>query len=445
MNNLADKHFLVVGLGKTGASAVRFLVSRGARVTAADSREQPPAMTEVRDSHSHVSIRAGALSPVLLDGVDELLVSPGVDLREPLLVAARERGLPIHGDIEWFARCAKAPVVAITGSNGKSTVTAMVAAMAHAAGVDVAVGGNFGTPALDLLADDVALYVLELSSFQLELTTSLAPRAACVLNISADHIDRHGSLECYAELKARIFHRAEVAVINRDDARVANMPTGDSKCLCFGDSAPQDNNDYGLIESAEGLHLACGGQALLAVAQTRLCGRHNFMNALAAIALGRAAGLPQDAMLKALRQFEGLPHRCQWVANIGGVDWINDSKGTNVGALLASLQGMDGPIVLLAGGQAKGGDFSPLAPVLSEKVKLAVLFGEDAGHIEQAIREQVEVAQVADLRKAVNLAASVAVAGDTVLLSPGCASLDMFRNYEDRGEQFSAAVLEMAA
>lgn len=445
MSTLAQKHFLIVGMGLTGASVVRFLVSEGARITAADSRVAPPALEQVNNEYPEIAVHAGSLPATLLTGIDELIVSPGVDLREPLLVAARDKGLAIHGDVEWFARRAQAPVVAITGSNGKSTVTALLADMARASGVNVAVGGNFGTPALDLLDPDVEMYVLELSSFQLELTESLQARAACVLNVSPDHIDRHGSLAHYAALKARIYKNSDVAVVNRDDSEVSRMRVGQSQVVDFSVAEPDTGHGYGLREIDADTWLARGENNLINVSELKLRGRHNYANALAALALGEAVGLALPAMLEALRDFQGLAHRCQWVANVAGVDWVNDSKGTNVGALMASLEGLPGPIVLLAGGQAKGGDFKSVGPVLARKGRLALLFGADAKYIETALRDHVAIKRVAGLKQAVSEAALAAQPGDTVLLSPGCASLDMFKDYRDRGEQFASAVLELAA
>ena len=318
--------------------------------------------------------------------------------------------------------------------------------MGRAAGLNVAAGGNFGPPALDLLADaSVDMYVLELSSFQLELTETLAPDVACVLNVSPDHMDRHDGIEAYAALKARIYRNAGHAVVNVDDARVAAMTDRGATTTGFGAGAPDATQRYGLRRQADVLWLARGTDNLIAADQLRLRGAHNLVNALAALALGERAGLAPAAMLAALVEFPGLAHRCQWVASIGGVEWVNDSKGTNVGALLASLQGLAGPIVLLAGGQAKGADFAPVGPVLAQKGRLAVLFGVDAPRIETLLKEHVAVRRVADLGEAVRAAADAACPGDTVLLSPGCASQDQFRDYADRGDQFTAAVRRLAA
>lgn len=440
---LNNVHVLVVGCGATGVSTACFAAAHGARVRVIDSRSAPPRADELRRVCPAAELRTGALAVEALQGIDQLIVSPGIDLREPLLMAARMQGLPVCGDIEWFGRCVNAPVVAITGSNGKSTVTAWLAEVARAAGERVAVGGNFGTPALDLLADDVSLYVLELSSFQLELTDYLPCVAATVLNISPDHIDRHGDLAHYARAKARIFMAAETAVINADDAVVATMATGHADRMRFGTSR---DCDYVLAtDAAANDWLARGETYWLACERLALRGRHNYYNALAVWALARAAGLDANSIETGLCRFAGLPHRCQWVARIAGVDWINDSKGTNLGALLASLAGMQGPVVLLAGGQAKGADFTPLAAAVDGKARAVIVFGEDAAMIAALLANRVAVHRVTDLAAAVAMAAELAEIGDTVLLSPGCASLDQFADYAERGDAFMAAVREMAA
>lgn len=448
MNAYTDKQYVVAGLGKTGLSCVRFLHARGARVRATDTRAEPPMLGELRAQFSEVEFVSG-LPETVLEGAAAVVTSPGLDLRLPFFTAARMRGLPVFGDVELFAREARArrdvQVVAITGSNGKSTVTTLLAGMAQQAGRRVAVGGNLGTPALDLIADEIDLYVLELSSFQLELTDSLDAAAAVVLNVTPDHIDRHGTLEHYAALKARIFRGTGVCVLNLDDPMVASMAPADRRVSSFTLQTPRNDHEYGLIKAEEGTWLACGRERLLNLTELRIKGLHNATNALAALALGAAIGLPRAAMLNALREFPGLPHRCQWVASIRGVNWYNDSKGTNVGATLAALMGMPGPIVLLAGGLAKGGDFAPLRPVLANKGRALVLFGQDAAIIEQAMTGAVPVHHARDMDQAVGQAAQVAQPGDTVLLSPACASFDMFSGYEQRGEKFAAAVRSLPA
>lgn len=439
---LANAHVLVVGCGATGASAARFAAAAGARVRMVDSRATPPAAAGVARDLPTIEIRTGGLPVRALDDIDHVVVSPGVDLREPLIEAARAAGFEIIGDIEWFARVAAAPVIAITGSNGKSTVTAWTGEIAAATGRRVAVGGNFGTPALDLLADDIDLYVLELSSFQLELTVRLACVAATVLNISPDHIDRHGSLEHYADLKARIFRAAETALINADDPHVVAMDTNGARVVRFGAS---EQADYRVIDIDDGLWLGRDSRRWLDAHRLRVAGRHNAVNAAAVWALADVLGIDQATIREGLQNFVGLPHRCQLVAEIDGVRWVNDSKGTNLGAMLTALTGMDGPVVLLAGGQGKGADFAELGPVSENRARAVLVFGEDAGTIAAAVAGHAPVECVDTLAVAVRRAAEIARTGDVVLLSPGCASFDQFDNYQVRGDAFTAAVQELAA
>jgi len=437
MSGTADT--LIVGLGATGLSVARHLRAQGQGFCVADSRAQAPGCAELKRLAPAVSVNTGPFDAALFATMKRLVVSPGVSVMEPAIQAARAAGAEVLGDIELFAREVRAPVLAITGSNGKSTVTALVGEMARAAGIKVAVGGNFGTPALDLLGEpDVALYVLELSSFQLETTESLAPVAATVLNISADHLDRYTSLQDYAGAKARILSRAGTAVVNRDDDRVAAM-TGGRVRVSFGLDAPAEG-DWGLVLRDGEPWLARGEIPWLAESRLRIAGRHNTANALAALALGEAAGLPAEAMVEALLHFAGLPHRCQWVARLHGVSWYNDSKGTNLGATLAALSGFPGQVVLIAGGQGKGQDFTPLRGAVRDKARAVILLGEDAPRIAQVLEGVVPLVQVANMQDAVTEAARLAESGDSVLLSPACASLDMFDNYMHRGEVFMAAV-----
>jgi UDP-N-acetylmuramoylalanine--D-glutamate ligase len=385
-------------------------------------------------------------------GVDAVVVSPGVGLDAPALVDAAARGLPLLGDIELFARAATRPVLGITGSNGKSTVTTLVGQMLTRAGRTAAVGGNLGTPALDLLAGPPPdAYVLELSSFQLERTASLRPAAACVLNLSADHIDRHGSFAAYAAAKARVLDGAAVAVLSRDDAGVAALAGGldaSQRVVWFGLGAPTGASDFGLLERDGAPWLARGDEALLPATALRLPGRHNIANALAALALVDALGVPLAPALPALpalREFPGLPHRTQWVAEHAGVAWYDDSKGTNLGATLAAIEGLaptrpSGRLVLILGGQGKGQDFAPLRGALATHGRAAVLIGEDAGSIARAIGDAVPIQRAADMDAAVAAAAALAEPGDGVLLSPACASFDMFSGYAARGEAFIGAV-----
>ena len=434
---------LIIGLGVTGLSCARFLARQGVEVAVTDSREQPPALDEIRRELPDVALFLGGFDAEVFARAERILVSPGVSLREPLLLDARRRGVEIIGDIELFARSVAAPVIAVTGSNGKSTVTTLVGEMARRAGHDVRVGGNLGTPALDLIESfEPDLYVLELSSFQLETVTSLHCLAATVLNISPDHLDRYSGMADYAHAKQQIYAGAAVQVVNRDDAAAAALATADGKVVSFGLDRP-DGQNFGVVPDAEGDWIVRGDERWLRADQLRIPGRHNLANALAALALGEAAGLDRQAMLQVLREFQGLPHRTQWVAEHAGVAWYNDSKATNIGATLAAVQGFDGPLVLIAGGQGKGADFSQLAAGLAGRVRSVVLLGEAAEEIERALAGQVPTLRAGSLKQAVHQAAQLAQAGDRVLLSPACASFDMFDNYRQRGELFIQAVQEL--
>ncbi len=432
-----DGRTLVVGLGATGLSCARFLHRLGLEVAVTDSRAAPPQLEVARRELPDVPLFIDGFSLDAIDHCDQVVVSPGLSLRHPCLDRARRLSRPILGDIELFARCADAPVIAITGSNGKSTVTALTGEMARVAGLDVRVGGNIGTPALDLLTGVAPdLYVLELSSFQLETTSSLAARAATVLNISPDHLDRYRDLDEYRAAKLRIFGGPGARIVNRDDPLISAGLAGSGEQITFGAGAPPGAGDYGLLTHKGGLWLACGATPLIAAAELRIRGRHNAVNALAAYALGAAAGLPGSAMLAALRSFPGLPHRTEWLGERRGVTWYNDSKGTNVGATIAAIEGLDGRVVLIAGGVGKGQDFSPLRAALAGKARAVVLIGADAGRLEQALAGAVELIHARDLGAAVDAAAGIALPGDSVLLSPACASFDMFANYEERGHRF---------
>lgn len=438
---------LVVGLGKTGLSCVRFLVANGVPVAVTDSREKPPALDDLRKEFGQVEFSVGGFNTRLFEWADRLVVSPGVAIDNPLFIAARDRGADIIGDVEIFARLAQAPIVAITGSNGKSTVTTLIAEMIRTAGKAVLMGGNIGTPVLDLLEQPVPdFYVLELSSFQLETTRSLDAAVAVVLNVSPDHMDRYHDLAHYADSKQRIYGVVGgghgVMVVNRDDSIVMSMQDQKRKTVSFGlDEAKEQN--FGRLTHQGELWLARGQEPLLPINELRIAGEHNQANALAALALGEQIGLPMIAMLNALRQFKGLPHRTQWVADINGVSWFNDSKGTNVGATLSAIRGFTQPVVLIAGGQGKGADFSPLRDAVAEKVRAVILLGEDASLIEQALAKTVPLYRVMNLDDAVLQAHAVAQPGDVVLLSPACASFDMFSGFEARGDAFVSAVLRL--
>ena len=434
---------VVVGLGKTGASCVRFLARRGVAVAGTDSRRTPPGLHDLGALAGRMELRLGGFDLSLLDGATQVLMSPGVSLEEPIAAQARARGIEVIGDIELFARDARAPVAAVTGTNGKSTVTTLLARMAEADGRRVLAGGNLGDPALDLLEQPVPdLYVLELSSFQLETTESLSLAAAAVLNVTADHMDRYRSLADYARAKQRILRNARVQVLNADDPLCFAMRRAEVPSLTFSTVGP--DADYSLIGRDGGAWLARRGAPLLDVARLKITGIHNAANALAALALGEALGLRPDAMLSALESFPGLAHRSAWVADVAGVRYLDDSKGTNVGATVAAVAGTPPPIVLIAGGEGKGQDFAPLAAALRGRVREAVLIGRDAAAIEQALAGVCRILRAASIEEAVAAAAGVARPGDTVLLSPACASLDMFRDYAHRGDAFAAAVRQLA-
>jgi len=440
MSAVATGRTVVVGLGRTGLSCARYLQRRGTRYALTDSRAHPPEASSLRELAADIDAHFGDFDTALLDGASELVVSPGVSLREPFIVQAQARGIAVIGDIELFARAAQAPVAAVTGTNGKSTVTTLVANMAVAAGKRTLAGGNLGRPALELLDEPTPeLYVLELSSFQLDTTHSLSLQAATVLNVTPDHMDRYASIADYAESKARIFDRCHTAVINLDDPAVRAMNARGKHTLGFSllrDPAAQ----FYAAHADNDVVLMHGDQARVRMSELKLTGLHNAANALAALAMAEALGLSTAACVQALREFPGLPHRSQWIADINGVRFIDDSKGTNVGATLAAVAGMSGPLVLIAGGQGKGQDFAPLAEAFRGKVRHVVLLGQDAAQIGQALTGIATLQFVRDMSEAVQSAASAARPGETVLLSPACASLDMFRDYAHRGDVFAAAV-----
>ena len=438
---------LVVGLGQTGLACARFLAGKGESVVVVDSRAEPPGVQDLKNELPQVDLYCGEFDPALFMHASRVILSPGVAPQHPVVDAARQAGVDVIGDIELFALHAHAPVIGITGSNGKSTVTMLLAEMARHAEVDVAVGGNIGTPAVELLERArPRYYILELSSFQLEMTQSLNCSAAVVLNVSEDHLDRHGDINHYASLKERIYRGDGVMLINLDDPRVSAMADSQRNVWRYGIGTPVNEHVYGLRQHHGEDWLARGHTLLMATKEIRIPGRHNQSNALAALALGEACGIPLKARLQALREYAGLAHRCQWVRELGGVNYYNDSKGTNVGASLAAINGMPGnKVVLIAGGQGKGQDFSPLREVLEERARALVLIGEDAGLLADALAGCCRIEYADSMSAAVEKAGCLALPGDSVLLSPACASFDMFRNYQDRGEQFCAALGKEAA
>jgi len=435
---------VIVGLGRTGLSVARHLRARGWRLAITDTRRAPPELEALRALAPDIPLRLGALDPALLAGARTVVASPGMSLSDPFFERARALGAEVLGDIELFARAAAAPIAGITGTNGKSTVTTLLAGMAQRAGRRVRAGGNLGEPALELLDGDAELYVLELSSYQLESTSSLNCRAAAVLNVSADHLDRYPSLESYAAAKARIFARCDTAIVNLDDPLVVAMPRAARRTLSFS-LRETSGADYALGQRSGERYLTRRGAPLVPLSALRLRGLHNSANALAALALGEALELPAPPMLAELVAFGGLPHRSQWVAEVRGVAYVDDSKGTNVGATLAAVHGLEGPLVVIAGGEGKNQDFAPLAAGFRGKVRHAVLIGRDAPLIARALAGVCTLETCGSLPEAVRAAARAARRGDTVLLSPACASFDMFRDYRHRGAVFAEAVQELAA
>jgi UDP-N-acetylmuramoylalanine--D-glutamate ligase len=436
---------IVAGLGKTGQSVIRHLLAQGWRVAATDTRVDPPGLPQLRAASPGMRISTGGLDSALLQEADLVVASPGLSQSDPFFAAARERGIEVVGDVELFARSRPGRVVGITGTNGKSTVTSLVALMGERAGLRTRAGGNLGQPALDLLQEGPAdLYVLELSSYQLETTYSLQLAAATVLNVTPDHLDRYAGVPAYAAAKARIFAHCAVAVINLDDEQVAAMPGRSQRVLSFS-LRPDSGADYVLRELEGRDWLCAGSEPLLPMDALRIVGRHNAANALAALALGDALGLERAAMLKALREFPGLAHRAAWVADVAGVRYVNDSKGTNVGATLAAVAGFAGPLLIIAGGDGKGQDFTPLRAAFAGKVRRVLLIGRDAPALAQVLQGTCDTELCGSLETAVVAAARAARPGDTVLLSPACASLDMFRDYAHRGDVFADAVRRLAA
>ncbi len=451
---LKGRNVVVLGLGDTGLSMTRWLARHGAVVRVADSRSEPPHAATLGRELPQVRLATGAFTEKTLSGADLIAISPGIDRRESVIADAVKRGVPLAGDVELFAqaiaadaRLGKTPVLAVTGSNGKSTVTAMAGAMCRAAGRETVVAGNIGLPVLDALAAIGAggvapqVFVLELSSFQLESTHSLEPAAAAMLNLTEDHLDRYDGMADYAAAKARVFAGGSVQVLNRDDRWSMGMARAGRTTFTFGLGKPHADSEWGIAPGRGAGMLARGAHPLMAVHELPLAGLHNAANALAAHALAHAIGLPDEPLAAALREFQGLPHRVQKVAEIGGVAFYDDSKGTNVGATVAALTGMGRPVVLIAGGDGKGQDFAPLAPALASHARAVVLIGRDADRIARAIAESgVPDVRAGGMEEAVQTAFRASRAGDAVLLSPACASFDMFRNYEHRAEVFIAAV-----
>lgn len=441
-----DNKSIVVGLGITGLSCVRYLKSKGHSVEVVDSRENPPGLDSCRAEFPNVPVHCGSFDVDLLSSAKQLIVSPGVAISEPAIKEAQRRGVVVTGDVDLFSQLANAPVIAITGSNGKSTVTTLVAEMAKQAGIKVAVGGNLGTPVLDLLDEDVELYIVELSSFQLETTQRLNALAATILNISEDHMDRYSSKLAYLQAKQKIFKGCRYVIVNEDDVLSEPLMVEGMKAIRFGVAKP-DIRKFSTIKESDKTFICHGFETLIDVDDVAIKGAHNISNALAALSLGYAAGISMSAMLEALKRYAGLEHRCQWVRRIDGVDYINDSKGTNVGATVTALESLGlssaGKVILIAGGEGKGADFSVLRESVLAYGRNVILFGRDADKIESGLGGVASIQKVNSLSEAVIEAKKSAKPGDTVLMSPACASFDMFRNFEARGEAFVNAVEQL--
>lgn len=441
--NEKQKRRIVVGLGLTGVSCARFLAARGLPFAVMDSRSEPPGIHQFRDEFPSIDIHLGDWNEAILTAADELYVSPGVPLSEPVLQQAASDGARISSDLDLFMAEVAAPVIAITGSNAKSTVTSLVGDMAYCAGLNAGIGGNLGTPMLDLLDEERDCYVLELSSFQLERCAGMEASVASILNISADHIDRHGSMRSYQDAKQVIYRDAGRCVVNRNDA--ATYPRKPIENLCsFGLDQPAAG-DWGVVTVDDHRYIAKGSDAVLSVSALQLVGSHNLLNVVAAFALGDCAGLPVEAMCEAAVAFCGLPHRCELVAEHAGVRYINDSKATNTGATIAALEGLraeiGGNITLIAGGQGKGADFAVLRETVAATASRVLLIGEAGPALADVFDSVVAVEQCVDLESAVAIALADSKSGDAVLFSPACASFDMFDSFVHRGDVFRDLVV----
>lgn len=447
------KRYLVLGLGKSGLSATHFLRRHHAAVKVADTRAKLPEIELLTEQYPDLDIFLGDLPDTLLDDVDFLVISPGLSLTHPLVTVAKRKGVLVIGDVELFCQHAVAPIIAITGTNAKSTVVTLITDMIRDAGYKVLLGGNIGIPALDLLDNpegEPDFYVLELSSFQLDTTYSLTAKVASILNITPDHMDRYDSFEAYIKAKQHIYDRCEWALYNRDDLSTLPLSTqadiSHSKIMSFGLDLEKNSTALSMnLLNQQGICLARGAEAILPVSELKLSGVHNQSNCLAALAVSEALGIDRHSAIQTLRNFHGLPHRCEWVADIDGVRWINDSKGTNVGATLAALKGFcgeySGKIVLLLGGVGKGADFSALRDQIAQHVKAVIVYGADAQQILSDLQGVTCAVSLADdFDQVIKMAYAEANKAGLVLFSPACASFDMFKNFEKRGEEFKKHV-----
>lgn len=435
--------YAVIGVGATGLSCARYLQSRGDSFSLCDTRSKPPGAAEVLREFSEVDVYFGELPLQVLKKSKHLVVSPGVSLENDTVRQVLDHGVALCSDLDLFRAEISSPIACVTGSNGKSTVATLLAEMAKAANISVRLCGNIGLPVLDAIDDSVDLYVLELSSFQLERSAALEADVATVLNISADHMDRYPDLQSYAASKQRVFLSANKCIFNRDDLATESECCG--AYSSFGLSEP-DAGQFGVAQLVGETYLMCGDSPLLPVSDMRLQGTHNVSNALAALALAKAVDIPLGVACDVLRTFAGLPHRCEHIADIDGRSFINDSKGTNIGATVAALEGLgisgERRIVLIAGGVGKGADFGELAKAVSAHAHSVLVYGQDAAQIAEALNAHAAVYRCKDLADAVSQAYQLSVVGDTILFSPACASFDMFDNFEQRGDRFRESVLE---
>ena len=442
--NDTDLHYdaVIVGLGKTGLSCFRYLSNQGLNVAITDSREEPPELLELRAEFESASVYLGQINEQVLLASDQIILSPGVSLDNKSIKLSIENNIPVFGDIELFCQKAQAPIIAVSGSNGKSTVTTIVAEMTRLAGLKTYVGGNIGIPALDLLSDSTPdLYVLELSSFQLETTYSLNAHASVVLNVSPDHMDRYSSLKDYANTKKRIYSGQGLMVLNKDEEYIHSIIDSKRDTIYFSLGAPEGEN-FGLINHNNEVWLSQGNEKIINKNQLKIKGEHNISNALAAMALAGAVNVPTNIMADVLKNFTGLEHRCQLVREIDNVSWYNDSKATNVGACIASITGLCelGNIILIAGGDSKGADLSGLNPIVKKYIKRVFLFGIDANKLADVMGSDVDKEFVNNMNEAVKGASKIADSDDIVLLAPACSSLDMYKNYQQRGDAFISAI-----
>lgn len=441
---MSQSSYLIAGIGKTGLSIARYLSRRHQPFMVFDTRKKAPGFDVFLKEFPETMCFWGDMPDSVLSTIRAVITSPGVSLDHPVLMDLSQQGVPIYGDVECLVREVSAPIIAITGTNGKSTVTTLVGEIAKEAGIMTAVAGNIGDPVLEVLdrQKKYELWVLELSSFQLELILSMQPIAATILNITPDHLDRHHTMQAYISAKQRVYHQTQYAIFNRDDAD--SMPaTAVEKTISFGLDEPQ-NGQWGIRTQEGCVYLAYGEQCFMAVDAMRIKGKHNWLNALAACALAHSIGIEIASMIAVLERFPGLSHRTQWVRTIDHVDWVDDSKGTNVGATISAVTGLGGAlggkIVLIAGGQGKGADFRDLRDCVRQYVRTVILIGEDAPLLDEALKDLVSIIHAPTLELAVHRAREQAHPHDAVLLSPACASLDMFRDYNHRGDVFKAAV-----